>query len=68
MEEVISGTKSGPENEFKGVGSQKVDFYLLGKKSIFQLKAEHLFKLNTWYNFLNHFNDYKNWAPFSHHF
>ena len=27
----LSGIKSGQENEFESLGSQKIDFYVLGK-------------------------------------
>ena len=33
-----NGIKSEPENEFESLGSQKVEFYALGKKLIFHWK------------------------------
>ena len=37
--------KSEPDNEFESLGSQKVDIYVLGKKSILQWKLAHPFEL-----------------------
>ena len=39
-----NGIKSEPENEFESLGSQKVEFYALGKKLIFHWKMGILFK------------------------
>ena len=39
------GIKSEPENEFESLGSQKADFYVLDKRSIFQRKMVHPLKL-----------------------
>ena len=41
----FSGIKSGQVNEFKSLGSQKIDFYVLGKQLNFQWKIYPLFKL-----------------------
>ena len=42
---VPSGIKSGPDNEFESLGSQKVDFCAFGKNFTFQWKMGYLFKL-----------------------
>ena len=42
---VPSGLKSGSKNESENLGTQKVDFYALSKKSIFQWKMGHFLKL-----------------------
>ena len=39
-----NGIKSEPENEFESLGSQKVEFYALGKKLIFHWKMGILLK------------------------
>ena len=43
-----NGLKSEPENELEILGSQKLDFYALGKKSIFHWKMGILFKLKIY--------------------
>ena len=35
IEVVFSGIKIKPDHEFKSLGNQKVDFYVLGEKPIF---------------------------------
>ena len=39
------GIKSEPHNEFNILGSQKLEFCVLGKKFIFQWKMGYLFKM-----------------------
>ena len=39
------GIKSEPDNEFESLGSQTLDFCVLGQKLIFQWKMGYLFKL-----------------------
>ena len=41
----LSGIKSEQENKFESLGTQKIDFYVLGKQSIFQWKIDLLFKM-----------------------
>ena len=43
-----NGLKSEPEDEFEILGSQKLDFYALGKKSIFHWKMGILFELKIY--------------------
>ena len=45
---VPSEIKSGPGDEFESLESHEVDFYVLGKKSIFQWKRGYLPRLKIY--------------------
>ena len=62
------GIKSEPDNEFENLGSQKMDFYVLRKKLIFQWEMGYLFKIENFCTYFSIFHNFRDWASFSPHF
>ena len=65
---VLSGINSGPEDKLESLGSQKVDFCVMGKWSIFLVENRPSFSFVNFGTYFSIFHNFRNWASFSLHF
>ena len=65
---VLSGIKSGSENVFESLGSQKVDFHVFLGKIHFSVENRPSFSIENLGTYFSIFHDFRSWASFSLHF
>ena len=62
---VLSGINSGPEDKLESLGSQKVDFCVMGKWSNFLVENRPSFSFVNFGTYFSIFHNFRNWASFS---